>query len=658
MPSPASIADSVKEKKKFPGFRTKAILITLGMAAFLAALIFGGFFGLKYFADGRFPSGTKIAGLDISYKTPEGALKLLERESEEFLNSEIEITVTRAPEQDPAKNVPGDVLSEASPAPDGAAVPGRDFSSLEPGATADLPSVPTVDPATPSSPVLASTFTPKQLGINLSTKKTVDSLIPFNAQATPLKNFLFSQKSLKISPLVTIDEKIFKSELEKAFGLSKIAPIPANFYLENQKLLTREGTNGYVFDKDGIILELKKSAATLKSKSLKTELVYGPSEISVATLEGLREDTKSALFHGFTLIDPVYSDNWDESLIKHADWVIFEPTKEKINLKIDKEALDAYIDKELSKWLDRPADKVKISRDEKDKVVFEGLGSDGLQIERPKLKEAIELAVQNRTKDIPIPVITKIPELEISKDLQDLGIKERISVGHTSFYGSPANRIHNIKTAAAVFNGLLISPDATFSFNKNLGRVDGSTGYLKELVIKPEGTLPEYGGGVCQVSTTMYRAILFSGLPVVERNQHSYAVSYYSQILGHGLDATIYLGGPDLKFKNDTDGNVLVQAFLKNDYELYFVFYGSPTNRTVKLDGPYLSNYRYPGATIYQDTANLKKGQSKQQEKAHTGFDALWYRYVTNVLTGEITKETISTHYKAIPAKILVGTGE
>lgn len=631
-----------------PGFRKKAALMAFGMIAFLAVLIFVGYFGLKYFADGRFQSGTKIANLDISYKTRQGALKILERKSEKYLNSEIKITIA------------GEIPKDVSTTPDGTIV--NPSKTSQPNLANPNPEAALgAEPATPAPPQLHTQtviFTPKQLGLSIETKKTINALLPFNAKDTPLKNFFFPKKSLKISPFITFDEKIFVSELEKAFSLSKIAPIPANFYLEGTKLQTKEGVDGYILDKNTLILDLKNSATALKPKDLKTKLVLGHSEITLAALENLREDTKSGLLRPFTLLDPVYSDNWNETLIKHPEWVIFEPTKEKVYLKIDEEALNTFVDKELSKWLDRPADKVKISRDKDGKVVFEGLGSDGLQIERGKLKDAIEAAVAARTKDVPIPVITTIPELEISKDLQDIGIKERISVGHTSFYGSPKNRIHNIRTAAAVFNGVLISPDATFSFNKNLGRVDSSTGYLKELVIKPEGTLPEYGGGVCQVSTTMYRAILFSGLPVVERNQHSYAVSYYSQILGHGLDATIYLGGPDLKFKNDTDGNILIQTFLKNDYELYFVFYGSPTNRTVELEGPYLSNYRQPGSTIYQETSELKKGRTAQQEKAHTGFDALWYRYVTNTITGEITKEKIFTSYKAIPAKILVGTAE
>jgi vancomycin resistance protein YoaR len=178
-----------------------------------------------------------------------------------------------------------------------------------------------------------------------------------------------------------------------------------------------------------------------------------------------------------------------------------------------------------------------------------------------------------------------------------------------------------------------------------------------ELVIKPEGTIPEYGGGICQVSTTVYRAAVFAGLPIVERHPHSYAVTYYSQILGHGLDATIYLGGADLRFTNDTGNSMLMQAYVKDDYELYIVIYGTNDGRVVEMDGPYISNHHGAGPTVYVDSPNLKKGTQKQTEKAHGGFDALWYRNIT-LKNGEKIKEEIKSAYKAMPAKILTGTGE
>ena len=155
----------------------------------------------------------------------------------------------------------------------------------------------------------------------------------------------------------------------------------------------------------------------------------------------------------------------------------------------------------------------------------------------------------------------------------------------------------------------------------------------------------------------MFRTVLLSGLPVTERNEHSYAVSYYSQVLGHGLDATIYLGGADFRFENDTGQHVLIQTYTENDYELYIVFYGTKDGRSVELEGPYLSNYHSPGATMYIDTDRLFVGETKQVEKPHTGFSALWYRHLV-LPDGTTEVKAIETNYRAVPKKIWVGTQE
>jgi vancomycin resistance protein YoaR len=83
---------------------------------------------------------------------------------------------------------------------------------------------------------------------------------------------------------------------------------------------------------------------------------------------------------------------------------------------------------------------------------------------------------------------------------------------------------------------------------------------LPELVIKKEGTVPEFGGGLCQVSSTAFRAAMNGGLPITQRRNHAYAVQYYAP---QGTDATIYPGVVDLKFINDTPGDILIWAFEK-----------------------------------------------------------------------------------------------
>jgi vancomycin resistance protein YoaR len=189
-------------------------------------------------------------------------------------------------------------------------------------------------------------------------------------------------------------------------------------------------------------------------------------------------------------------------------------------------------------------------------------------------------ALESKTVEAKLTVDITKPEIH-EGSLNDMGILELLSTGYSNFAGSPTNRRHNIKVGASKFNGVLIKPDQEFSFNTTLGPVDASTGYLPELVIKENKTIPEYGGGMCQVSSTAFRAALNGGLPILERSPHSYPVSYYKPF---GVDATVYLPHPDLVFKNDTGKYILVQTRISGN-NLYFDFYGTKPQRTIKFDG-------------------------------------------------------------------------
>lgn len=168
--------------------------------------------------------------------------------------------------------------------------------------------------------------------------------------------------------------------------------------------------------------------------------------------------------------------------------------------------------------------------------------------------------------------------------LEQLGLTDFLGSGYSDFTGSPFSRQHNIKTGTAKFDGVLIGPGEEFSFNTLLGDVDAANGYLPELVIKSNKTVPEYGGGLCQVSTTIFRAAINSGLEITERFHHAFPVRYYNP---QGFDATIYPPHPDLRFKNDTLNNILFQARLEGT-KLYFDIFGTADGREVKIKGPYI----------------------------------------------------------------------
>ncbi len=279
--------------------------------------------------------------------------------------------------------------------------------------------------------------------------------------------------------------------------------------------------------------------------------------------------------------------------------------------------------------------------------------------QRVKIDASAELIIQGLAQPDATPLAIALPVDSVEPAVQQgtidrLGIKELIGLGETRFTGSPANRVHNITTGANFLNAAIVAPGEEFSTVKTLGKVDSSTGYLPELVILENRTTPEYGGGLCQVSTTLFRAVLNAGLKITERQNHSYRVSYYEPPIG--LDATIYLPRPDFKFINDTPGYILVQSRIDGT-KLRFELYGTKDGRVSAISDPIVSNITDPPDPIYADTDELPKGETKQIEKPHQGATAV----VTYTVTrdgAEINQQVFKSRYKAWPARFLVGTRE
>ena len=220
----------------------------------------------------------------------------------------------------------------------------------------------------------------------------------------------------------------------------------------------------------------------------------------------------------------------------------------------------------------------------------------GVSLDIDKSIEILKEEASKIANDEPVETINlsfNIAKPEVYEgDINNLGIKELIGIGESDFKGSTKSRIHNIKAAVSKFDGLLIGPGEEFSFVKNLGDVDAENGYLPELVIKSNVTEPEFGGGICQVSTTMFRAAIHSGLEITARKNHAYPVQYYNP---QGMDATVYIPWPDLRFINNTPGHILIQSEIE-DTELTFEFYGTDDERKTEIDGPHITQRNPDGS--------------------------------------------------------------
>ncbi|MEK9156154.1 MAG: VanW family protein [Patescibacteria group bacterium] len=264
-----------------------------------------------------------------------------------------------------------------------------------------------------------------------------------------------------------------------------------------------------------------------------------------------------------------------------------------------------------------------------------------------RIDDSAEIA---RPQKIALVVQTREPEIK-EADIGNLGIVELVGNGVTDFKGSPSNRVHNIQTGAAALNGILLAPDETFSTLAKLGEISDKSGYLPELVIKENKTIPEFGGGLCQVSTTLFRAALNVGMEIVGRQNHKYRVSYYEPPVG--MDATIYDPAPDFKFKNNYVSHILIQSKVEGT-KITFEFYGTKDTRQVEIGEPETWGEVSPGNPVVTETDTLPPGERKQIEKAHAGISAKFHYKVSR--EGEILQETdFRSKYVPWPEKWLAG---
>lgn len=242
-----------------------------------------------------------------------------------------------------------------------------------------------------------------------------------------------------------------------------------------------------------------------------------------------------------------------------------------------------------------------------------------------------------------------------SKDLPALGIKELIGQGTSTFRGSSPERATNIKVAANLLNGAVVPPGATFSFLKTMGGIDEAHGFVPGYVIAAERTVLGVGGGVCQVSTTTFRAAFWSGVQITERNQHSYRVSWY-EADGEpvGFDAAVFDPGVDLQFVNNTPGYILIQAGTAAE-KLTVSFYGTKPPGEVKLEGPDISNRVSAPPDVYEVDPRLPAGSKKQVETARGGLDTVITRRI--VTPGQPDKvDQFRSSYQAWPNWFVVAS--
>ena len=282
---------------------------------------------------------------------------------------------------------------------------------------------------------------------------------------------------------------------------------------------------------------------------------------------------------------------------------------------------------------------------------------DGRHIDIPATITALEDAVfqvDNRT--VPIQFRYERPTYHNDVTAAELGITEMVSSSRSFYTGSTAARRTNIQVAASFYNGVIIAPGETFSFNEIVGDISEEQGFVEGAIIFGGRTVKGVGGGVCQVSTTVFRAAFAGGFPIVERYSHGYRVGYYELGgVGPGMDAAIFTPTADFKFTNDTDYHLLMETEFMPDLDaLEFRFYSTNPGRTVEVSEPILRNVVPPTSTIYEVNENLSYGQQLQVDWAQEGGDVIVTRVIRDLDGNILQRRDFGTYYQPWSAVIQV----
>ncbi len=290
-------------------------------------------------------------------------------------------------------------------------------------------------------------------------------------------------------------------------------------------------------------------------------------------------------------------------------------------------------------------------------------GQAGLRLNEDAATAQVIAQLRAPERTLALPVEEVAPQVT-EANLRQLGINELVSVGRSDFSGSADYRITNIGVGMDILNGILLAPGEEFSFNKNIGEIDARNGFVEGYAIIQNRTQLEFGGGICQDSTTIFRAAFWAGLPITERWGHTFYISWYDKYAlgplgsGPGMDATIFTGGPDLRFVNDTGNWLLIQSYSNPTTGLAEVaFYGTKVNRTVGIEHEIVE--RTPAITepVYIPDPKQERGSMKQTDTARGGMKINVFRTITNG-DGTTERQRFQTVFKPWADKFTVNPAD
>ena len=514
-------------------------------------------------------------------------------------------------------------------------------------------------------------FNPGQLGYTFEPISAVEQAFQVGRGQGLLADlsgqFLAMRSGVNIDPSVVYDQRVTYAMLQEIARQIDKPMMEAAITLDGTDVKVSQGQVGRKVDIPATLKKLEPLFLTQTSGTV--PLVIEETAPVIMDVQATADLAKSILSQDFTIqpADPNFGAGpWVIKARDLASLLQLERNTDNGNagyrLSLNRQSLLNYLGSIAPSLLVEPVNARMYFNDERREIEVIQNAVVGKSLNLEQSVDQIIQQLQAGQHEATLVMQDLQPEVRDDSTAASLGITELIHEESSYFYGSSPDRLQNIRTAAASFYGVMVAPGEVFSMAKYLTDISLENGYAEAIIIVGDQSVRGVGGGVCQVSTTLFRTAFFAGFPIVERYPHAYRVSYYEQDENGwvntnyaGLDATVYVPVVDFKFRNDTPYWILMETYA-TDYSLTWKFYSTSDGRSVDWTTTGITNVTQPPEPIYREDPTLPTGTIKQVDWAVNGASVSVQRTVYKDGAVYFT-DTINTTYVPWPDGYNYGPG-
>ena len=458
-----------------------------------------------------------------------------------------------------------------------------------------------------------------------------------------------------VQPVIVFDQRVAYQYLRQISQQVDQPMREAGLSLEGTNVVATPGQIGRELKTDATLIYLGAQLQTFSDGEV--PLVIQEIQPQIIDVSAQAEVARQVLSQPLTITGPNASTTglgpfvYDVQVL--ANMLGVQNTQNGVQVVLNTKGLTEMLDP-VKLRTDRPAKNAKfVFNDETLQLEAIEESQTGLIVDVGASVKAINEALLRGEHTVSLVVVEDQPQIPSTITGAELGITELLLAETSYFYGSSTERIQNIQAAASRFHGVLVAPGEIFSMGETMGDVSLESGFAEALIIYGGRTIKGVGGGVCQVSTTLFRTVFDAGFPIVERYSHAYRVSYYEMTASGavdprlaGLDATVYFPLVDFKFKNDSPYWILMETYVNvNARTLTWKFYSTKDGRSVVWDTTGPTDVVSAPSPPFEENPELAKNELKQVDWAANGADVTVTRTVYQ--NGAVRfQDQIATHYE------------